>query len=386
MAADLEGRPWRVVEGAETLRWGLNGRVLLVRRGMDGVRTRVWLGLDEAVVRWNRLRDRLAGLLERVRSGALDVAWVTSPADGETGRPDPAPLQVALERLADRDEAALRQDAADFARVYTPVGILPPDQYLAQVIQLTTGCSFNTCTFCSFYRDIPFHIRSPEELRDHLQNVDVLLGRGSALRRSLFLGDANALVIPTERLLRLVGLVSEHYRDRLTSGDLDGLHAFLDGFSGRKKRAADYAALRRLGLKRVTIGLESGHDPLLQWLRKPGSAADVRDAVMAMKEAGLAVTVIVLLGAGGERFSSGHVRDTTDLLGGLPLDADDLVYFSEFVDQPDAPYGIIARQEKVLPVESGAMAAQREAISTGLTPQNAGGPRTAVYDIREFTY
>jgi len=37
-----------------------------------------------------------------------------------------------------------------------PVGILPPDQYMAVVLQAAEGCAFNTCTFCDFYRDRSF--------------------------------------------------------------------------------------------------------------------------------------------------------------------------------------------------------------------------------------
>jgi radical SAM superfamily enzyme YgiQ (UPF0313 family) len=332
------------------------------------------------------LRNRLAPLFEQAVRIPFEPRWVPSAGEGPPPEGGAEQAQEALRRLAARDGEALRADAADFARVYTPVGILPPDQYLALVVQLTTGCSFNTCTFCTFYREIPFRVRTPDELRAHLEEVDRLLGRGVELRRSLFLGDANALVVPTPALLGLLEVVTDHYRERLADGTLDGLHAFLDGFSGARKKTADFRALRERGLRRVTIGLESGHDPLLEWLRKPGSREDVQAAVGAMKEAGLSVAVIVLIGAGGRRFAAGHERDSAELLAALPLEARDLVYFSEFVDVPGARYGVLADREGIGTLNRAGMQAQRKAIEKAVRPRAQGGPRTAVYDIREFTY
>lgn len=333
---------------------------------------------------WEATRGRLLPFLERVGSGRLRELRYAGGAPPESPGDEEAAISEAVARLAARDVEALRRDARRFAEVYSPVGILPPDQYMAQVVQLTQGCSFNTCTFCTFYRDIPFHIRTPDELQRHLTEVDAFLGRGTLLRRSLFLGDANALVTPMERLEPLVAGVRDHYRGAW--GRLDGMHAFLDGFSGARKRPDDYRRLRALGLKQVHVGLESGHDPLLKWLRKPGRAKDAADAISAMKEAGLHVGVIVLLGVGGAVFDEGHVRDTGALLAGLRLEATDIVYFSEFVDRPGAPYGVIAREEGIEPYGAPEMARQRGAIAGALPSRASGGPRTAVYDIREFTY
>jgi len=395
LAADLEGRPWRLVDGETTYRWSLNGSVLAVRRSDEGSRERRRMDPDEASEVWEATRRRLAPLLEELppETGGpgsdplVDhLLYMASPTEGPERPPDGAGerLAGALRRLAATDTESLREDAARFESVYTPVGILPPDQYMSLVLQLTRGCSFNTCTFCTFYRDFPFRIKDPEELVTHMQEVEAFLGRGIELRRSIFLGDANALVVPMSRLRPLVEAVYRRYADHPASEG--GLHAFLDGFSGAKKSADDYTVLRELGLVRVSVGMESGHDPLLEWLRKPGTSGDVAASVRAMKEAGLAVTMIVLLGAGGTRFDEGHVRDTASLLSSLPLDRGDIVYFSEFVEQPDAPYGVIAAAEQVPPLDRVGMARQRERIEAVLEPFREGGPRTAVYDIREFTY
>ena len=164
------------------------------------------------------------------------------------------------------------------------------------------------------------------------------------------------------------------------------MHSFLDGFSGTRKCASDFKHLRELGLSRVCIGMESGHDPLLRWLNKPGSVSDAVKAVESMKVAGLQVSIVVLLGAGGMEFSAKHTRDTRRILAGLPLDSDDIVYFSEYVEEPGAPYGVIASEDGITPLERDEVNRQRGEIVSSLRPYSDGGPRSASYDIREFTY
>jgi len=163
------------------------------------------------------------------------------------------------------------------------------------------------------------------------------------------------------------------------------LFAFLDGFSGSKKSADDYAELAAHGLARIYIGLESGHDPLLSWLHKPGRAADAVRAARAIKAGGVKVCVIVLLGAGGTRFAEGHVRDTIQAINSMALGAGDLIYFSDFVSLPGQPYGQVAERDDVEPLTVDQMHAQRRAIESGLKFSGAP-PKLSAYDIREFVY
>jgi radical SAM superfamily enzyme YgiQ (UPF0313 family) len=118
-------------------------------------------------------------------------------------------LLLVIERAARFDSLTARLDAARFAEVYSPIGILPPDQYLALVLQATVGCSFNTCTFCDLYHQ-PFRVKTPDEFRRHIHDVHEYLGESLLLRqRSIFLGAANALAIPMSRLLPLLDMIQE---------------------------------------------------------------------------------------------------------------------------------------------------------------------------------
>lgn len=121
------------------------------------------------------------------------------------------------------------------------------------VLQATTGCTWNRCAFCSFYQDRPFQKRTPEAFREHIQAVLALLGRGRLLRRGVFLADGNALAL-SEPLLPLLELVRAHFPGEPVMG-------FLDLFTGLKKAPSWWERLGGMGLRRVYIGLETGHAP-----------------------------------------------------------------------------------------------------------------------------
>jgi hypothetical protein len=102
----------------------------------------------------------------------------------------------AFARIGAYSFEILDGERAQFQQIYRPVSILPPDQYLALYLQATEGCSYNECTFCGLYRDRRFHVKTPAEFRQHLADVRAFFGRGITLRRTLFLGDANASRMP----------------------------------------------------------------------------------------------------------------------------------------------------------------------------------------------
>ena len=197
----------------------------------------------------------------------------------------------------------------------------------------------------------------------------------------MFLGDANALCLARDRLLPLVEAVA---------AQLPGapLYSFLDAWTGQRKTAAEWRDYAALGLERVYVGLETGDPGLLAWLEKPGSPRDAVDLVGALHEAGIAAGVIVLLGAGGERFADAHVAKTAEVLTAMNLGAEDLVFFSEYVDDPGLAYGRRAAGafdlQPLSPARNGEL---RRAILAGFRAADPAHPsRTATYDIREFVY
>ena len=363
---DLAGRPYALVREGGTWRRALDGRWLEKRPAQGGtprLRRRVSAEDGAAVAEAARLE------VEAVLAALPD----TSPG---------APV-CRLQRIVSMDPCALQADAARFAALYGPVGILPPDQYLALVVQITEGCSWASCTFCDLYRRTRFRVKSPAELRAHAAAIRGYFGDSIALRRSLFIGDANALCVAHERLLPLLEIVAAEFPDRAERG----LAAFVDAFSGRRTSALQFSAYARLGLRRVYVGLETGDASLLQWLDKAGTPQDAVALVDALHESGIAVGVIVLVGAGGRRFAAEHVRRTSEVLTRLHLNGADILYFSEIVEHPGREYARRMAAEGIARLDAANLAEQRRAIAMSFRPATpAQPPRQVTYDIREFAY
>lgn len=389
---DPAGRLHQAFVGGRNYLRGLDNRVIEKwGRSQLGVPIRRDLLPEEAQSLLTSTYARMHHLRNAVRAGSihrLDERWA-----------DPQPLakaQAALDTVCEWSAERLQIDGQRFQSIYKPISILPPDQYMALVLQATEGCSHNRCTFCTFYRDRSFHVKTLAEFQDHLVQVQAFFGAALPMRRSLFLGDANAIAIPQQRLLPMLDLVNESfdivpvgtslgpYR-RAHPGAMGGIYAFVDAFTSRFKTVDDYSLLAARNLRRVYIGLETGHDPLLAWLRKAGSAADAVDAVRTIRAGGVAVAVIVLIGIGGSRFAVDHVADTIRAVNAMELDVADLIYFSEFREAADSDYRWIAQVEGVQSLTREEMQAQMAHLRAGFSFPGVP-PKISVYDIREFIY
>ena len=363
LSLDLEGRPRSWFLRGNTFKRSLASEVF-GRRTSDGVRRR-----------WRVPEADTTTLFERaaeVVATALAEAGPTLPVERRSA------FVARLERARSWTPARLRAERDRFLATYAPITILPPDQYGAAVLQATFGCSWNRCTFCSFYQDRAFEVRPAADFAAHAEGVRHLLGRDADARRGVFLADGNALVLANARLQPIFAIASAAFPDQPLAG-------FVDVFSGERKPPDDWHELRSWGLRRVAVGAETGHDPLLAYLNKPGGADAAVDFVTQLKGAGLAVQVILMAGVGGRRFAEAHVRDTARLLERLPLTHGDVVYLSPFVVQPGSAYAARAAAEGLAALTPAERAEQLTELRT-VTRSAVPAARVALYPIDEFVY
>ncbi len=178
--------------------------------------------------------------------------------------------------------------------------IRPPSEAESYILQITYGCAHNGCTFCGTYLDKPFQLRPLDEV---LEDVALAQQRMPDTRR-VFLADGNALIASTKRLVTIL--------DALAAGFplLRRVSIYANARDLLEKSDADLALLHEKKLEIVYLGLESGSDEVLRRIHKGATAAQMVEAVQKASRAGLRVSVIGLLGIGGDELSADHAEQT----------------------------------------------------------------------------
>ena len=397
---DLKGRLVKVSDREQFWRRSLSGRVLhsrkLTAEDGGGLERNVLSDSDARTV-VQQVQPHTIGVFEALQDPGV-VFEVAKPTAVEARQR----IETVLRQAASFDEPAAARDAQQFQAIYGRVAVLPPDQYNALVLQATEGCAYDGCTFCGLYRGVKHRKKSVDEFRQHTRDALRYHGEGLRARRSVFLGEANALTQPTSILKDFFHVITEHLEllppEQPSAGisaswwlgdekRFDGISSFLDAFTNTSRTVTDYRGLRTAGLRRVYIGLESGDQSLLEWLRKPATPDAVVKCVRLLKECDIIVGVIVLVGAGGHENAAGHVRETIRVLNEMPLGRNDYIYFSPLVVYPGSQYDTQAMSDAVTPLSVAEMHQQEQAIRLGLHfDQRRGKPYLARYELETFVY
>mgnify|MGYP000267308994 FL=1 len=182
----------------------------------------------------------------------------------------------------------------------TPV-FRPPSEARSFILRVTRGCAHNKCTYCNMYRGVPFQILKDEEISRQIAYA-VHYGKDSV--RRVFLADGDALVLPTEKLLKI-------------------LQALKDNFP-RLQRVASYAApkdilrkseeelrqLKEAGLQLLYYGMETGDDLTLKAVNKGVNAEEAIEAGRRVTASGMKLSLMVILGLAGKEGSERHALAT----------------------------------------------------------------------------
>lgn len=182
--------------------------------------------------------------------------------------------------------------------------IRPPSEAHSLLLQVTVGCSHNRCTFCPSFKGKRFRIKSLDEIVEDLEYASRRFRRVDRL----FLCDGDALIIPQQRLIAILDAIRTHLPG------VGRIGTYANAKSIRKKSVEELSELRERGLGIVYLGIESGNEEVLARIRKGATCEQIVEAARRVKEAGITLSVTVLLGIGGVAMSEAHARDTARIL------------------------------------------------------------------------
>ena len=180
----------------------------------------------------------------------------------------------------------------------------PPSEADSLILQITVGCSHNRCTFCGSYKEKRFRIKTFEEIKE---DIDEAAQSNWSFDR-VFLADGDALIIPQARLLKIMAYLKENL-PRLRRV---GVYANAKG--ALKKTVEELKELKEAGLGIIYLGVESGDQLVLDRVCKGTTYEKLVQAGRMVKEAGIKLSVTVLLGIGGQERSREHAIATGQIL------------------------------------------------------------------------
>ncbi len=229
--------------------------------------------------------------------------------------------------------------------------IRPPSESASLLIRVTRNCPWNRCTFCPVYKGRTFSLRPVDHVlkdieiinryvrlirkqagdscrleKDAVATLASQAGTGdrkalnAALHwaaggmQSIFIQDANSLIIKPERLITILRRLKEYFPwvQRITSYARSHTIARLDD--------DDLKQMAEAGLNRIHIGMESGSDKVLAMVKKGVDKATHIKAGLKVKKAGMELSEYVMPGLGGRALSREHALETADALNVIDAD------------------------------------------------------------------
>lgn len=185
----------------------------------------------------------------------------------------------------------------------------PPAEAGSLILQVTNGCSWNKCTFCEMYTSEAKKFRlKPLEVLEHEITLIARMGGGIEALNRVFLGDGDAMMLPFDRLVAILGLINKHmpWVKRISSYCLPR--------NIRTKTVEQLNQLKAMGLTTLYVGCESGDNEVLSRIQKGETFASSLDALNKIHAAGLKSSVMILTGLGGSELSEQHALNSALLV------------------------------------------------------------------------
>ncbi len=210
--------------------------------------------------------------------------------------------------------------------------IRPPSEAGSYLIRLTRGCPWNACKFCRSYRRHKFEIREATEVIADIDSMarirnDIKAGKpasdeygwmvDNALRHggtTAFLQDGDSLAMKPDDVRTILTHLHACFPE------IKRITTYARSRTVASRSVDDLISFRELGLTRIHIGMESGHDPLLGIIKKGTSSEKHILGGKQVARAGIELSEYIMPGLGGSEFSSEHAIDSARVLNEINPD------------------------------------------------------------------
>jgi radical SAM superfamily enzyme YgiQ (UPF0313 family) len=187
--------------------------------------------------------------------------------------------------------------------------IRPPVEAYSVLIPVTGGCSWNKCRFCSTYNGVYGVIQeyAVRDIKDVKKDIDYFAERNYH-GYPVFLAGGNPTSTSTEYLVEIIKYVKEKLHN------IPRLSCYAKALDILRKSDEELKQLADAGLDIVYMGLESGSSKILRIMKKGTNAESIIEAGKRVMRAGIDLSLYIILGLGGKKYSKEHVEGTARVL------------------------------------------------------------------------
>lgn len=183
----------------------------------------------------------------------------------------------------------------------------PPYEASSQLLQVTSGCTWHKCKFCSLYHGTPFRMSPLSEIEEDLQVIRQWQPRA----RRLYLTGANPFALSYNKLMDIAILLRKYLPDMVSFGMFARVTDIVP------KSVEELKNLHHMKLDNINIGMETAHNPTLERMNKGYHARDILEQLSKLDEAGIRYNVVYLNGLGGKGMGVESATLTADVLNRL---------------------------------------------------------------------
>lgn len=189
----------------------------------------------------------------------------------------------------------------------TPV-FRPPSEAYSFILRVTRGCAHNKCTYCNMYRGVQFQVLTDEEI---LRQVALAQAHNANGVRRVFLADGDALVLSTERLLRVLKAL------RYAFPNLERVSSYAAPKDILRKSPEELRQLQEAGLKLLYYGMETGDSETLAAIKKGVTGEESIEVGQRVIAAGMQLSMMIILGIAGKEGSERHALATARAINAI---------------------------------------------------------------------
>ena len=189
----------------------------------------------------------------------------------------------------------------------------------AFMLPVAVGCAYNACKFCDLFKDLKYRELPMEQVEAELARVKCLGGNPERV----FLGDGNAFGMKTARLLLITDLIHKYFPACHTIK----MDATVTNIS--EKSDEELKKLREAGIKELYLGIESGLDDVLKFMRKDHTLQEAYEQIDRIHNASIDYAAHIMTGVAGKGRGLENAEKTGEFLN--RAQPRNIVNFSMFV-------------------------------------------------------